>query len=564
MHARSSAVIRETKRENTMKIQASHKLHATSSWFSCLKNSLLLGAMIASFACQAQIPSAQAFDSDQKKEQKNLWVVTKMSLDKLKKELPQDYKILALLTLLNTQRLEKDLIKKLYEGASDTQIKNFDRIAAMSLVLPAGTKDAHDTYRIHDYTKEVLTTELTDQEQLDAAALGASVFSKMLPKKVDDAIPFFEKNPTLSMHLQHFVQHLDMMPPEEALSIGVKLFHYTFYFARRYDFAAEFSTHLAKLVASDEVKDPLLIATFHSVNSGVKLILGTLEEAVNEALLAREAFKRLDTTKDNQEYVRLLANNLAFFYYWRGDAENALRFVKEAEVVQGTSKEGSGPMAIDIIYAVLAQDRGDYAGSLAVLDRLDTLTSKNPQINKVAGHYIKGLRVASLLKMGKTAEAYEVITKAHAHAIECTGGQEHADIVGRALIYRSQCESLMGKETAAEVSARKAIAIFADVFKGEGKNRRQAVAYTALGDALMAQKRFTEAMIEYGRAEKTYKDTCSHLAFDDVSELYAKILSAAIKTHDHDKADAAIAQHQALFPSDHPRQKEIQDLYKTM
>lgn len=548
-----------------MKIQASHKLHATSSWFSCLRNGLLLGAMVTGIVSQvqAQETSSQHLNSYQGKEQKSLWVVTKMSLDKLKKELPQDYEILALLTLLNTQRLEKDLIEKIYQGALNTQIRNFDRMAAMSLVLPAGTKEKKDAYRIHDYTKEVLTTELLPQEQSGAATLGASVFAKMLPTKVDDAIPFFEKNPTLSTHLQYFVQYLDVMPPKEALSIGVKLFHYTFYFARKYDFAAEFSTHLAKLVASDQVNDPLLIATFHSVNSGVKLILGTLEEAIEEALLAREAFKRLDTM-DTQEYVRLLANNLAFYYYWRGDAKEALRFVKEAEVVQGDSKEGSGPMAIDIIYAVLAQDRGDYSASLSVLDRLDALTRMNPQINKGAGHYIRSLRAASLLKMGKTAEAYEVITKAYAHAMECTGGEEHADIVGRTLIYRSQCESLMGKESAAEISARKAISIFDDVFKGHGKNRRQAVAYTALGDALMAQKRFVEAMNEYTRAEKTYKDTCSHLTFDDVSELYAKILNAAVKTHDHDKADAALEQHQALFAADHPRLKEMQDLYKTI
>lgn len=97
------------------------------------------------------------------------------------------------MTLLNTQRLEKDLIEKIYQGASNTQISNFDRMVAMSLVLPAGTKETQDAYRIHDYTKDVLMTELSPQEKSDAATLGASVFAKMLPTKVDDAIPFFEK-----------------------------------------------------------------------------------------------------------------------------------------------------------------------------------------------------------------------------------------------------------------------------------------------------------------------------------------------------------------------------------
>ncbi|MFO0373737.1 MAG: tetratricopeptide repeat protein [Alphaproteobacteria bacterium] len=364
--------------------------------------------------------------------------------------------------------------------------------------------------------------------------------------------------------MQHFVSYLDKMSPHEALNIGVKLFHYTFYVARRYDFAAEFSKRLASLIASDTVKDPQFIATFHSVNSGVKLILGTLEEAIDEAHLAREAFIRLDTTQDNQEYVRLLANNLAFYYYWRGDADTALRFVKEAEMVQGRARDGSGPMAIDLIYAVLVQDRGDYKACLTVLDRLDAFAKMNPQINKVPGHYIKSLRAASLLKMGKTKEAAEVIRKAYAHAMQCTGGQEHADIVGRTLIYRAQCESLMGQEDAAEISARKAIAIFADVFKGDGKNRRQAVAYTALGDALMAQKRFTKAMDAYTQAENTYRNTCSHLTFDDVSELYEKILKAALHIHDHDRALAALQKHQALFPSDHPRAKNLQYLYSTL
>jgi tetratricopeptide (TPR) repeat protein len=522
------------------------------------------------------VPAYIAFFTENKKaywaseskalgDQPLLYTAIKLSIDKVKASNPDDYTLLVALSLLDTTHLDKTLIEKMYVNLTKGDMGGFGRLLDVALIAPEGNA----AYRIHDYVRSVIIATATPETLKKAATLSATVFHSLFPEKIEECVGVFDQNPRLVVHVKKLLDQLDILPSADMLSLAVRLFYYTSSIERDSSFSFPFSEKLKTLIEKTPTLDPYLSGVFYSWYGDAKIVPAGVDAAITEFKLADEFFKKVDPKSVRYERVMLLANNLGFFLHYKGDIEKADACLQEAKRLQGDYREVFPLAAIHELEAILAIDRGEPEKALHILDRELEILKTDPINYKTDGHFSKSLKACALLKLAAfkeynnkhdeasnlRKEAYVVSQDSYRHAVESLDGKENDEVVARTLLYLSQSESAIGKFQIAEITARKAINIL-DTFYGS-LHRRQAVAHMALGDALMGQKRYKEALSEYMIAEEVFNKISSHKAFDDMSELYAKIVNVAIILKEAMVAREYALRHLETFPKSHDRFVDI-------
>lgn len=494
-----------------------------------------------------------------------LYTAIKMSIDRLQKESPDDYTLLVALSLLDTSHLDHAVIQKAYMSLNNGQMGGFGEILDTALISQGEGK----VYKIHDYVRDVILSSANKETLKKAASVDASLFLSLFPENIEDCVDVFEKTPGLAAHLKKLVDHMDLAPSNDIFGVALRLFYYTDVIARDYAFAHPFSTKLKGYIDENLTLDPYLAGVFYSWYGDAKIVPAGVDAAIAEFKRADDFFKKADSEQARYGRVMLLANNLGFFLHYKGDIAAAEACLQEAKRLQSGHEAVLPQTAIYELEAVLAQDRGEYTKAIDVLNNELSLIKDDAVLMKSLGHFAKSLKASALLKLAtqraydkKPDEASSLYREAHAvsldarkHAVDSLDGKEDEEVVARTLLYLSQSESALGEFHKAEATAKKAITIL-DAFYGS-PHRRQAVAHMALGDAYMGQKRYKEGLGEYRAAEALFDKISSHKSFDDLSELYLKIVKASIHLNDKEKVQIYQAKHKEAFSTDHPRYFEM-------
>ncbi|MFN7365625.1 MAG: hypothetical protein ACK5TR_06760 [Alphaproteobacteria bacterium] len=494
-----------------------------------------------------------------------LYTAIKMSIDRLQKERPEDYTLLVGLSLLDTSHLDHTLIQKAYTSLNNGDMGGFGEILDTALI----SQGEGQVYKIHDYVRDVIIASAPQETLKKAAAMDAKVFLALFPDNIEDCVDVFEKTPGLVGHLKKLVDHMDVSPTNDLFGVALRLFYYTDVIARDYAFAHPFSTKLKNFIDVNLTLDPYLAGVFYSWYGDAKIVPAGVDAAIAEFKRADAFFKKANSEQARYGRVMLLANNLGFFLHYKGDIAAAEACLKEAKRLQEGHEALLPQTAIYELEAVLAQDKGEYARAIDILNHELSLIKDDAVLMRSLGHFAKSLKASALLKLASQRahekkqdeattlyrEAHMVSVDARKHAVESLDGKEDEEVVARTLLYLSQSESALGEFHKAEATAKKAIKIL-DAFYGS-PHRRQAVAHMALGDAYMGQKRYKEGLGEYRAAESLYEKIASHRSFDDLSELYLKIVKAAIHLNDRERVHIYQAKHKQTFSTDHPRYFEM-------
>ncbi|MBA4119032.1 MAG: hypothetical protein C0514_09110 [Candidatus Puniceispirillum sp.] len=493
----------------------------------------------------------------------------KISIDKLKSASPDDYTVLVALSMLNTAKIESSLIEKVFARLGDGAVAGFGRIQDVALISPLGDK----TYKIHDYVRDVVLTG-ADQETLSKAAnLNAQALLSLFPKKIEQCTGIFETNPDLYTHMKSLTGYIDDMSPSNAVEIVIRTLYFSEVIVRDYGYADRHCEKIKKLFDSGLITDPTITGVFYSYYGNAVLTHGTVREALVQSKRAYDAFKKANIEDVRHPLILLLCDNLGFYHHWMGDIKAAQHYLDEAKALYEGQNDLLLEAAIKELDVILKQDRGNFEESFRIANKLSEDLEKDPSMNKMAGHFVKSLMACSLLKIAdiksidkkyKEAEklrkeAYEISRNAYARALRSSDGHEDKEIIGRTLVYLSQSQSAMNMHKEAEKSALKAIKILDDDLGRSKVIRRQGVAHIALADAYMGQKRYKEAVKEYLFAEDIFVHISSHLSFDDMSELYHKMVIAYIAQNDQMNVRRYALKHQKSFPIDHPRFIDIRN-----
>ncbi|MFN7364610.1 MAG: tetratricopeptide repeat protein [Alphaproteobacteria bacterium] len=494
-----------------------------------------------------------------------LYTAIKMSIDRLQKESPEDYTLLVALSLLETSHLDRDIIQKAYRALNDGQMGGFGKILDVALI----SQGENEVYKIHDYVRDVILKTAPQETLRKAATLDANMFRVLFPENIEDCMDVFEKIPGLSAHMKKLVDHMDLAPSNEMVGVALRLFYYADFIERDFSFTHPLSEKLKIIVDRNSSLDPYLSGVFYNLSGTSKVFAQGVDAAIIDLKRADEFLKKADPVKVRYERVMLLANNLGFFLHWKGDIAAADACLQEAKILQKGHEEIFPQTAICELEAALAMDRGTPEKAIGFMDTELALLKKDPTTYRVDGHFAKSLKGCALLKLADLKEcdkkfeeaaslrreAHTVSLDAFKHAVDSADGNDDAEIVGRTLLYLSQSESALGDFHKAEASAKKVLTIFQKEYGTP--NRRQAVAHMALGDAYMGQKRHKEALMEYMAAERIFDKISSHKAFDDLSELYLKIVKAYVPFKDREKVWIYHMKHREIFPLDHLRYYQI-------
>lgn len=504
-----------------------------------------------------------ASESKALRDQPLLSTAIKVSIDKLKEANPDDYTLLVALCLLDTTHLDKTLIEKLYINLTKGDMGGFGRILDVALIAPEGPA----AYRVHDYVREVILASADPQTLKQAASLTATTFLALFPEKIEDCVAVFDKDQDLMAHLKKLMGSIELIDPQTAAKVGLRTLYYAEVVARDYTFSVPFSRKFKTLFDSGAVTDPFLVGTFFSWYGDAILTGGSVEESLKAFRRAYEAFQKVDLEKSRYQKVFLLSDNLGFYTHWTGDIETAQKYLDEARTLSRGLSDLILRASLDELEIVLEQDRGNFEKALTLSEKLLGVLETDASANKVAGAFVKSLKACSLLKiaghkdttkhkkeaLGLRKQALLVSQDAYKHALEVSDHKEDTDLVARTLVYLSQAQSSLGAFKDGEESAKKSIKTLVRHYEGTHVTRRQGVAHMALGDAYMGQKRYSEALIEYKVADDVFSRISSHKAFDDLSELYAKIVTVAIILKDGMVAREYALRHRETFPKSHDR-----------
>ncbi|MBA4118904.1 MAG: hypothetical protein C0514_08440, partial [Candidatus Puniceispirillum sp.] len=377
----------------------------------------------------------------------------------------------------------------------------------------------------------------------------------------------FEKNPALVDHMKSLSAYIDEMQPEDAAKIGIRILYFAEVVTRDYLFAIELCKKFKTLLDSGAVSDPFVIGAFYNWYGDTVLINGSVDKSIDAFKRAYEALKRADPEESRHELILLLSDHLGFFHHWKGDLVAVEGYLNEAKALYAGQDNLLLAAALEELDVVLKQDKGQFEETLPILDNLTAALEKDPAVNKVGGHFVKSLKACSLLKLAQLKsingqkdeakalreKAYAVAQDAYQHARASADGHENHEIVGRVLVYLSQAQSALGMYKEAEKSALQAIKNLDDDLVKTHVIRRQGVAHMALGDAYMGQKKYDAAFKEYKEAEDIFTEISSHKAFDDMSEVWARLVDNAIVRGDANTARRCLSAHKETFDGLHPR-----------
>ncbi|MCA0370591.1 MAG: tetratricopeptide repeat protein, partial [Proteobacteria bacterium] len=387
------------------------------------------------------------------------------------------------------------------------------------------------------------------------------------PDKVEDCVATFEKNPALVGQLKTLMTRMDLLPGDGCLKLGLRLFYYVGPMLREYTYASALCEKLKSLVEGNKTSDPYMAAIFYSWYGDTKLTTHGLPAAIAEFKRAKVFFEQADPVASRYEKVMFLTNNLGYFVHWQGDLETAQACLDEAKALQGDHQEVFPLCCIEGLEAAIAMDRGQFERATQALDRELAYFQKDPIAYKVDGHFSRAFKAHSLLKRAQMKvlernpqearalqlEALALAREAYTHAVRSSNGQNDTEIVARTLVYLAQAQNALGQSVEAEKNVRKAIQIFGAEYGGAQVIRRQGVAHIVLGDALSGQGKHEEAGKAYLMAEEVFNKISTHKAFDDMSEVWARLVDNAIVRGDANTARRCIAAHKATFDGLHPR-----------
>lgn len=485
-------------------------------------------------------------------DQPQLYTTIRLSLEQLKNQNPQEYKTLLALCLLDTHSLDGGLIQSFYTQNHQDDMAGFGKILDVSLI----TKADKNLYSIHDYVRDVALATADKESLKEAGHTAAKTLLGLLPPKIEDCIEAFEKNPALYHHAKHFFDQEAYVSKEDALALGIRLFYFSERRNHDFDFAVPYSARMKALFESQTQTDPLTAGIFYANYGCTVLTGGSVDASLAEFEKAYAHLKKADADEARTHLVSLLVDDLGFFHHWKGDLARAQKELDEAKDLMGEGQDPALRVSVNELEAVLEQDRGNFDKALVVLDQNAPYFEKDAGLMQASWPFTASLRSCSLVKLGKYQEAHDLSQKAIKMAVVHAGGNEHDDQVGRLCVYLSQAQSGLGHYKEAEASARKAIAII-DKCYGAGVIRRQGVAYIALGDALMGQKRHEKAIEAYLKAVDIFEKISSHKVFDDMSEAYAKVVMAADILGDKAHRRLYAKKHQEVFGVNHPRYAQI-------
>ena len=410
-------------------------------------------------------------------------------------------------------------------------------------------------YEFHRTVQDMIRFEMTSEQKAKAIQIGLRTISRLLDHEIKDVASLFEKHP---IYVEHLLTFFTRMGNTEniggVLAAKIKLLYYLYYYKRDYErvdrLTDEISAYEAYLGDSS-----LEAARFYNILGAVKFMKSTLADAIVETQKAKKILANIEGEEARRELVLLLTNNLGYYYLFQGDLLGVEGCLIESEKLLQDMNDDEYQGSFYFLKTQFLIDSGKFEDAMASLGKIFELTRDNASL---ADTFVFAdiLNAEVLIKNQADKDlTYQTALSAYEKSKRMLGTEEH-EMVARSRVILESASNYASKACSVE-ALKKSILLFNDFFGGEGKNRRQAFAYKVLGDILIQQQSYPQALEAYEKAEAIYDKLLINKAVDDVSALYASLALLGAKMGRNELMCQYFNLHVEHFGFKHPRTHEI-------
>ena len=542
------------------------------------------GMTISSYLNKQRTPDplyvceAQAYDSPMDGYQKDLHSALVMNLQELKRKDPHAYETINFLSFLHHDGIDVSYLEEWHQKKNITrdvsltiqQIRHYSFVE-VSHDSMTGRIQIHMLDLIHKIINDLIPLE----EKKKMMRTVASLLLQRINKRADVLLDDVMQDTSVISHcleVSKRAHQLGIHLPE-LTSLRVKLFDLLACHLRDYVNARMLQKHIdedigrgVKISRPNEITyliSSSVYTVFHGVSTHNTSTQGFKTQSVpthgssyEQAIyLANQALSLLALEGGmSEEKIRIIAD-LMQYYCAIGELDSCVPLLSEG----GRLLEISQSLSYNALFIYAASlyfvDKGDNRQAVEFIQKhqkiIDQLASYSP-----FRLYISRLLVEILVREKKEEEAQELLK-----ALEQGGHAFYKDrentFYAHLDVLKAQCLFKTPHIKQAKDFLHKALEIYAHMFGGEAKHRKQAFSHFVLGEFYELTQDYKNAKAHYLKSEIIYDALLKHKALDDVSLLYKQLAMLGITLREEEVTHIYLKKHLRTFGLQHPRTQEI-------
>ncbi len=492
----------------------------------------------------------------------NVFASLSISINDLKRKSPLAFDILVFCSQLDNEKIPEDFLESLVKDKmKESQLEFTDAIAKLTNYMLidknnlANEAESVSTYSIHAIVQYVVQEMLSKKDKINSIKLAQQIMRDKLSDNIEELAQLILSRPYIFDHLKLVVNKSkeSSIFTEDLVAIYIRKLEYDLMVPLDYESCNHLIQEIEHLIAKNVTISGLLLAQFYHIKAVYHSWRFTDHTtAINEANKALMLLKEYpDRILDHLN----LYNQLAQFYIYQGDIENAdkyVSFAKKIIVNNSTIKD----CLFNAVKAKIEMDKGNYEIALDLITKaIDHEEIKD--INEVPGEWpFFLLQSEVLLRMGRYQEAFYQSNKLYELANKYYKGADH-ELIARILIVLSASAIKLNNIELAEKSIKRGLHILRKIFGDDIIDIDMSNTLLVLGEVNEKQHRYIEANEYYLMAELMFNKLFEESRTDDISYLYYRLTINGAKLKSPFQLSHYIKLHIKKFGIHHHRTEKL-------
>lgn len=500
--------------------------------------------------------------------------VLSIMVERLKKESPNAFNLLAFCSFLGSKNIPDNLLKSYADNA--LKIDTLDYRNALSHLLKYSllsqdnlkkseekNKKQNITFTMHELTQAVAHDLLKTNEGRKYIEQCLVIMAEFLPTKLDVLMPLMRQNSYLILHIDTMYKHAKqwLIYNNDLFTIKQRLLEYYLSGKRDYKIAQKTINEIEDFINKVNEPNSILKVRFFLMSSAFLAWQNIDHQKSLDGAL--HAFEILKNTTDCEEEYLMACNRLAQQYNLMGDNKNALKYAKVGDDLARKNPKLGNQDALFSNFTKIHIDNGNFEEALKYSEEMIAKLAHRqnkilPGPGNIPGYLI---RCKVLIKAGKYLDAFKILDKIYYNLNDIFGTSDHV-YKSTVEIYYAYVNFLIRNSTANSKNIilnanKKLCQLFGE--PGKRKNLLLAQNYRFLGEIYESEANHIEALNNFVLALQTHYNhyESDKIATDDISDLYARLAIINVKLSDNIASQRYLDLHRCSFGYNHPRTRII-------
>lgn len=418
-------------------------------------------------------------------------VVCKM-LKELREQDPDTFEVLGFLSCLSSKNIPLQLIQQ-FIGDDKKADQIIESLISKSLISCVNKNSDFISYDIHDISKNIVSGELTQQEQKSILEKGVKAFCLFFKKYFTKVYDLNREDQIFYSHVTAFLEFFKTaQEAEEVLPLQVLALKRSLYSRRNHETAQEDAQQLEILNPETKIGDSEILFEYYVARAFINCFNHADDEAIfNKGKdLVLKAIQLAETEKDEtkifKSYIRLVWVKL-----YAGDLDSARPYLEKAIVLLPKITNFCSLKEFYFIASWFFIEEGNF--DKAYLYAQDGVKIDDVSKNANIGIYLRMNKAFCEYRFKKYDDAFATVQDALERESAIFGADE--SLLRAELL---QIKSLVfienGEYDQAETSIRESLAIFEKI-RGSNAYLPYAQSMKILADVLLRKQKVEEAKV---------------------------------------------------------------------